>query len=469
MKGNTIGAGTLLVPLLTSVLLAQSPMPGRSLGNGKVLTIDEAVSLALEYNPSLGAARASHRSAQWGARKAYFDWLPKVDLAQSFTRIDQGAFNRASVFPAIGRGLIQFLQATNPEAVEGVDPNDIRDAFQNMWGTSLQVVQPVYNGGAEWASISMAEAENDNRRWNLEGTRQDVILETQKAYLDVLKAREFVALAQQTLEASKEHLKSARNMLATGMRSRTEVLRWEVQVATDEANLIDAQNGLQLARAALVNAIGWEHDTEFEVVDLQTEPGPIRQSIDELIEMAWRHDPGLRSIEAGVAMQRAGVRLAGAGFQPKINLVYQRSWEQNNTLALDGFSTWNAGFTVSMPLFHSLSEYANLRRAKEAVRSAEQTRKQYEQGLVLRVKQAALNAHSAWRRLQVNQKAAEEAEENLRVINRLFEVGMAANIDVLDAQVVATQARANAINARYDFFGAKAELERVVGILEEGP
>lgn len=435
--------------------------------NGRVLTLEEAVHLALENNPTLAAAKAGQRAARWNVRKSYLNLLPKVDLGQSYVRIDQGAFNRASVFPAIGRGLINFLRVTNPESVEGVDPNDIRDAYRTMWGTSIQVVQPIYNGGAEWASIRLAEAQEYSEQWTVEATRQDVILETQRAYLNALKAREFAALSEQSLAASKEHLKSARKMFEAGLRSRTEVLRWEVKVATDEANLIDAENRFELAKAMLLDAMGLDQGVEFRLADLKEEPRPIKQSVDELITLAKRHDPGLRTAEAGVEAQKAGVRLAWAGFQPRINLVYNRAWEQNNTLALDGFSTWTASISVNLPIFHSFSEYANLKQAKETLHKISKLKERYERSLALRVKSAALNAQSAWKRLQVSRKAAEEAEENLRVINNLFEVGMAANIDVLDAQVATTMARANAISARYDYFTARAELERVVGILED--
>ncbi len=457
----------LVLVLMGEVILLQGALPAPAQTDGKVLTLDEAIGIALRRNPSLAAARANQRASRWDVRKAYLNLLPKVDLGQSLVRIDQGAFARASVFPAIGRGLIQFLQATNPDAVRGVDPNDIRDAYRTMWGTSLQVVQPIYNGGAEWASIGMAEARESSERWNVEATRQDVILETRKAYLNALRAREFAALARQSLEASKRHLESARRMLESGLRSRTEVLRWEVQVANDEANLIDAENRLEIARAALVNVMGLKEEATFQIADLSEEPRPIRQSVDELVRLAQRHDPGLRTAEAGVQAQRAGVRLAWSGFQPKINLFYNRAWEQNNTLALDGFSTWSASISVSLPIFHSFTEYANLKRAKETLTSAQKMKERYERGLTLRVKSAALNARSAWRRLQVHQKAVQEAEENLRVVNHLFEAGMAANIDVIDAQLAATSARANAISARYDYFLARAELERVVGVLEE--
>ena len=448
-------------------LLLLTAAAGYGQGNGKVLTLEDAVRVALERNPTLAAAKAGQRAARWNVRKSYLGLLPKVDLAQSYVRIDQGAYARNSVFPAIGRGLIQFLQATNPASVEGVDPNDIRDAYRTMWGTSVQIVQPIYNGGAEWASIRLAEAQEYNEQWSVEATRQDVILETRKAYLNALKAREFAALAQQNLTASREHLKSVRKMFDTGLRSRTEVLRWEVKVASDEANLIDAENRFELSKAMLLDAMGLDQGTEFRLVALTADPRPLKQSVDELMTLALRRDPGLRTVEAGVEAQKATVKLAWSGFQPKINLVYNRAWEQNNTVALDGFSTWNASVSVNLPLFHSFSEYANLKQAKATLHGARKMKERYERSLALRVKSAALNAQSAWKRLQVNQKAAEEAEENLRVINNLFDVGMAANIDVLDAQLAVTMAHANAISARYDYFTARAELERVVGILED--
>ena len=59
----------------------------------------------------------------------------------------------------------------------------------------------------------------------------------------------------------------------------------------------------------------------------------------------------------------------------------------------------------------------------------------------------------------------EQAEENLRIIENKYEVGMAANVDLIDVQVAYTGAKINAISALYDYHIAKAELEKAAGMI----
>jgi len=78
---------------------------------------------------------------------------------------------------------------------------------------------------------------------------------------------------------------------------------------------------------------------------------------------------------------------------------------------------------------------------------------------------ASLNVKSALKKVKIAQKAVEQAEENLRIIENKYEVGMASNVEVIDVQVAYTGAKANAINALYDFYIARGELEKSMGTI----
>ena len=54
-------------------------------------------------------------------------------------------------------------------------------------------------------------------------------------------------------------------------------------------------------------------------------------------------------------------------------------------------------------------------------------------------------------------------EENLRIVENMYNVGSLANMDFIDAQLARNSARANRINAVYDHYIAEATLERALG------
>lgn len=430
-----------------------------SLAQKDTLTLEMAIDIALRNNPALLGARNDLEAAGWEVKRSYFNLLPKVDVEFGYSRLDHATIRRANVFVPVGRELVERY-------APGEDPNDVRyTAWKNNYSTRISVVQPIYNGGADWAAVSMSLAAKERQAHSVEETKQDVIFTVQEAYFNVLKAREMVALMKETVHSTQEHLNSARRMMEVGLRSQADVLRWEVQLANDEGNLVTAENQLAVAQTALKNVMGVDFTERFEVEPFQGNPQDLEEPLPALIEKAMASHPGIQALEAAVDVQKADVRLAWAGFQPKINFVYSYGWERNNTLALDSFTDWNASVSVSVPVFHSFSEYASLKRAKARLKSVMHAEEDYRRAVTMQLTNASLNVKSALKKVKIAQKGVEQAEENLRIIENKYEVGMASNVEVIDVQVAHTGAKANAINALYDFYIAKAELERAMGTI----
>jgi outer membrane protein TolC len=96
-----------------------------------------------------------------------------------------------------------------------------------------------------------------------------------------------------------------------------------------------------------------------------------------------------------------------------------------------------------------------------------ESKREVESVIILAVIRARLKLETSIKRFQIAQKAAEQAEENLRILNNTYSVGLATNLDVLDAEVVHSKAKADLINARYTYWIARAELDRATGVLTE--
>lgn len=456
-------------------------MIGRHIGTGIVLTIlfgwtmgvsgqvvpdllslDQAVKVGLQHNPGLQAAHQNTASARWAERRAYTRWMPKVAANSGYTRLDKQTVRRANVFTDIGRQLGQ--QFGGP----GFDPEDIKPAaYRNTYSTSVSVIQPIYNGGAEWAGIRMARSGHQASEYALRNTEQEVVLKIKQAYFNVLKAQELVHLMKEAAASTREHVTHVERMYKVGMRNRADVLRWEVQRAEDEGNIVQAENGLAIAKAALNEAMGVPLEMEYTLEPIAEEDHVQGDLSAEEIAQAVRTHPSVQATQAAMDLQKASVHLAWSGFQPKVNFAYIYSWEQDDDLRPDGDKTWSASVQVHFPIFSSLGDYVEVKKAKADLRMAEATVQQVKQGIYLQATSAALNVKAARTRIEIARKAVEHAEENVRVVQSMYEVGTVSNIDFIDAQLAHTGARINAINALYDFYIAEAALERALGRGEE--
>ncbi len=434
---------------------AAAPSP-----NGQPLTLEQAINTALQNNLSLQAAGSGVRSSQWGVKKAYLDYLPRVDFDFRYLRLDNGSLDRANA----------FYNFVNDTANSQFLPDELRrnvrpGAFRNSYGPALNLTVPIYNGGVLGAQRGLAHALEDRSEGNLEDTRQQVIVDTYNSFFQVLQAAELLALAEESHRSAQGHLESTQKMLEVGMRARNEVLRFEVALANAENTLIVAQNNVELSKAALNQVLGQPLDREFTPAPVEDFSWQAPRTLDEQMQIALNNHPGLRVMRSNVSAQNAAAGVARSALLPKVNLVYNYTWEANDTWAFDSIKSWSLGVVASVPLFHSFQDYAGWQREREALQQARKLQEDFVRVLQLQVKQTSLNLGAAEKRMAITEKAVEEANENLRIVNQSYQVGLLSSLDVVDAEVAATQARASRIDVRYDFFLAKAQLARAMGVL----
>lgn len=430
--------------------------------NGKIIKLDEAIQTALEKNLQLKVARQSTEAANWGVKNAYTQFLPSVNVALSYVRLDGGTLDRANA----------FYNFVNDPSSGGFLPDELKrnvrpGAYRNSYGPSVSVTQPIFTGGTLLANVSVAQALDMTAQANLSNTEQQVIYNTQLAYFNVLRAHELIVVAKDQLQTAEEHLNSARKQVEAGLRSKTEILRWEVQKANAESFLARAENSLVLARPALNQVLGLELNEEYSVLPVDDISVSIPATLDEQTAIALRKHPGLRVMEANVDLAGAQVKVERSNFTPKVALGYNYSWEANNTLKLDSYKTWSLGITAQFPIFNSFRDYTNLQKAQVTKQQTETMQDDFERGLRLQVLQSSQNLDLAKRQLTLTEKARAQAEENFRVIKRSYEVGLASNLDFLDAQNAQNQARWDNVNTKYDFLLAKTALAQAMGVLKQ--
>jgi outer membrane protein len=431
------------------------------------LTMDVAVQTALEHNQTLIGARYDRDAAKWGRLNAVTNFLPKVQVTGGVTRIDPESERRANA-------AVDFIKvAANQFGIPQEYLADLKPfAYRDTYSTDITVVQPIFNGGLEIVGLSAANAQEDRSIAMLLDTEQDVVANVRTAYLSVLKAEELAGLARESVARTQRHLDVTKRRADVGMRTSTDVLRWQVQIASDEGTLIQAENGLAMARLALNEAMGVDLQAVFALdrtavgdsAQVPTAPEAPASEAQITADLLQAH-PTMRGMEAGLRLADAGVSQAWTSFLPRVNVAFQYGWEKNNTLRLDGIRPWALALQVSYPIFNSFGDYTNLQKAHaELARTASQV-ETGRRGLVMQATFAHMNVRSALKRVDIARTGEREAREVLDQITRRYETGGASNVDLIDVQTAYTAARANAITALYDYHIASIGLARAMGTI----
>ncbi|MEW6511239.1 MAG: TolC family protein [Bacteroidota bacterium] len=453
------------------VMIASARLMGQ-----EVLTMQKAVATALELNQSLRGAQHEVASAGWGAKNAYSNFLPRVTLDAGVTRIDPETDRRANA-------AVDFIRSS--AGMLGIPPSFLADlrpfSYRDTYGAGITVIQPVYNGGAEIVGVNAAGALEQKSEYSLDDTRQEVVARVRIAYLNVLSAQELVVLATEAMERTQRYLETTRRREELGMRTRTDVARWEVQLAADEGSLVRAKNLLASARLQLNDAMGVDLDKDYTLEPVATGDDTIGTPLAgtaQLFASLQETTAGARLSFADLEthpswlMMNTNLRLAEIGiakswtaFQPRINVAFQYGWEKNNTLKLDGYRPWALALTVTFPIFNGFGDYTNLQRAHEDYQKTESQAEAFRRGLLMQATNAQLNVQAARQRIEAARKGQTQALDVLNSVTRRYESGGASNVDLLDAQTAYTSAKASFVTATYDYYIARVQLARATGTI----
>lgn len=406
------------------------------------LDLEACYRIALERNPQLRAAKEQAEGAR--ARVEQAEAAQGFSLNARYTQTRLGP--EVSFQPAPGAPRFTVVPGSRSDATFTLQ--------RVLYGEALDHSERAARWGYEAS------------RQNEEQVRQEVLLRVRSAYLNLLKAERLWEVAQQSLEQTRAHLKVAQAMFEAGVVARFDVLRAEVEVQNAEERLLQAENGVALAKAALNNAMGLPPESPLEVEPLTGELRPT-PTYEESLEQAYRQRPELAALKAQWQAAQEQVRAARAGQRPTL-LLNANYIRQTSTAFARNFS-WNASLVVNWNLFDSGQVRSQVEQAEALVRQLEETMEQVRQGIALEVRQAVLNLETARKRVETTRKAVEQAEEAFRVAQLRYREGAGTSVEMTDAQVALTAARTSAVNALYDYELAWAQWEKAVGIAPWAP
>jgi len=439
------------VVLIIAALAAASPAQ-----DVRVISLDEAVEAALMNNLGLQASEYAAEAAKWEYMQSISGWLPKVYLNSSYTRADEDTVDRANVF---------YNSMKDQAPLLGIDPDDLKPSmYEDTYQTSIVAVQPIVNGGAEWAGIKAGLAGKREKKASRDLDRLELIRSVKKSYYSVLQAQAMHEVAREAMRLADESLRLAQAKHGLGQISKVELLRWQVKSAEAEGALVEAQNAYAIAKANLAELLGIDMDERFEVERLpdSIEPATVESTLEEIRDYkpSERH-PLLRQMSATVDLAKSERLLSYSHALPKLNFTYMYSWEADDDFRLDGDESWTATVALEFPLFQSGYGFFGVKKSYKSVAAAKSGYLESKRMLTLQAFSARRNLEAAVMKLETSQKRLEAARETLKLAQESYKVGLASQLELLDAQLAYQSARSDVVGAVAGFLSAKADWEYV--------
>ena len=450
----------------------------------RVLTLEECRSLALENNKQLNVARLGQEVAENTRKVARTKYLPRVTalggyeltsrevsllnddqktalnnlgtniagkagnaLTETLTGLVQKGLIAPDMAQQIG-GMFTNLSAPLAQALDGVG-SSVRQSFRtnnrNMMGASVMVTQPIYMGGAITAANRLADLGEKMSATKYELARQTTIYDIDQAYWLVVSVKHKERLARNYLELVKKFDSDVDKMFNEGVATRADALQVDVKVNEAEMQVMQAEDGVALAKMLLCQLCGMPCEENITLADEDTENLALPM-YDEGREVTnYDNRPEVQMLQTAVDMTKASTKLARATYLPQV--MATGGYLVTNPNLYNGFEkkfagTWNVGVML---------------RQMELADATEK--------ITLQVSQCRFKVKEANRKYNVAIKNVEKADENLRCANLGFAEGVIPITDVMAAQTAWMQAQTLKVEAEIEARLSAVALKKALGEL----
>lgn len=418
--------------LLSSIILSIAVC-----ASAQTLTIKEARALALQHNHDLAKSAAQREQAQQQRLEARSHFFPRLDASAN------GVLSTADdEFSLLGNTL-------------GYDLHSLFSA-----GISLQ--QPLFMGGKILASYRMATLYRGIAEQQELLTQTEVIVRTDEAYTQVVRAGEMVEVAEAYRQLLTELERQVDAALRQGMAVRNDLLKVQVKGNEAELALTQANNALRLARMNLCHVIGLPLDSLVTVSHDFAQPEMLltQANLDER--------PEAIIMDQQLAITEQQVRIQRSEWLPQLALMGAFNYVKGGKVAgktLFDKSYAAAGLSLSLPLFTGGERLHALRQAKAQKRIAAIEQTDVDEQLRLDFAQAANQLDEAQLEVFIAQKSLDQAAENLALTRRQYDVGLETLSELLDAQALWQECAAGVVDAKCQLLLANTRYLKAAGLL----
>lgn len=439
--------------ILLAILIA-TPLVGQG---QTVMTLNECIQLAKTNNRRIEASEQQFLASRYDRRSAKALFFPSFSLSGNviYSTSDGSYSSGSGLLPVVGADGVPTGQAAFFPGL------DLSYGLDWIYSGGIKVEQPLYMGGKIRAGYRMAKIGNEIAGLNKRLTEADVIVETSRAYAEVVRTQELMQVATSYHNLLNELMRTVESAWKHGMKSQNDVLKVKVKLNESELNLRRAENGFRLATMNLCHYIGVplteriEVDCALPVVDDAQEQGT-----------GIYNRPEYLILEQKVGLAHQQVAMARSEYLPQVGLVGKYGY--TNGIELNGsklFDDWNflVGVQVSIPIFDFGHRINKIKSAKSQYAQVQAEREDINEKLTLEMTQSYNNLDEAFLEKKLAESSVVSAEENLRTSRLHYEKGMETLSDYLEAQALWQQAYQTQVNARVNCYLKRLEYLRTIG------
>lgn len=459
----------------------------------RILNLDSCRALALTNNKELRIGQEKINAAHYQRKAAFTNYLPKIDVMGTYMHTQKEisllSDDQKQSISHIGTSTsaaLKEMAANNPilstllpalQPLEGglnsmgqglVDA--LRTDTRNLYAGTATLTQPLFMGGKIIAYNKITKYAEQLARSQHATGMQEVILNTDQAYWQVISLTNKKKLAESFLKLVQKLDEDVDKMVAEGVATKADGLSVKVKVNEAEMTLTQVDNGLSLSKMLLCQLCGLPLDTDLQLADQNMENLALPATYTESnIDLALANREELKSLELASKIYQQKVNVARSEFLPTVGLT--ANYLVSNPSLLNGFENkfrgmWGIGVVVKIPVFHWGEGIYKVKAAKAEANITRYQLEDVKEKVELQVTQSSYKVNEAAKKLAMAEKNMEKAEENLRYATLGFKEGVIPTSNVLEAQTAWLSAQSGKIDAQIDLKMSEIYLNKSMGTLK---
>ena len=411
------------------------------------ITLNEAIDLGIKNSKQLKNSQAKIEEATASLKEALNNQLPDAKLSASYLWLSNANVDMK-------------LKSNNPGGGGGTTPTISRAGY-----AIANASVPVFAGGRIRYGIEASRFLEEATRLDADNNKEEVIQNTIEAFVNLYKAKSSVSLVQENLAEAQQRVKDFSNLEKNGLLPRNDLLSAQLQASNFELGLLDAENNWRLANVSVNILLGLPENLELVPDSSMIDQNFSVKTLDDYLQTAYTNRKDLAALDLRKKASESAIRSAKGEYYPSL-AVSGGYIAADIPEVITITNALNIGVGVSYNIGSLWKTKAKVQQAEARAKQAAIGESQLNDDIRLDVNHAYLNFLSSQKKIEVYEKAVEQAIENYRIVKNKHDNNLETTTDLLDANTKQLLERMNLIFAKADAVVAYNKLLQAAGLLE---
>ena len=468
-----------------------------SFAGARTLTVDDAVTLALDHSLLVDAAEAGEDKARAEATEALLQFFPKANLTGSYTRLDQVPYMEFDTSAFLGGGssggdpcadisaddlpagftydmavaMCEMIMGWMSPDTGSTGPTRIEMGVQDNFRASASLEQIVFAGGALHQGRAAAMDLQRASQQQVRTAKMDAAFGAEQGFYQVVAAQRAVQVTDGAVKMVEAYVTDLNNLLDVGMASRSDLLAAQVQLSQAELDAMKMAHMAHLAEMSFRVLLGLPRN---EPLDLVMEGSPTLEDLpaerDELLSLALAQRPDVAGLDYTLDAMKHGSNAVWASWLPAVVVVANLNWANPNySLEPEWYRSGDITVALSWSVWDRGAALMRNRATRAAHRQLSSQRELLAEMMSIELEAAVTTFDASVAELEVAREGLQRAQESLRLEQERFREGVANNIQLLQAQTDVAVSELTVLQAETQMHMAHASLRKAVGMEPEVP